>query len=271
MMQLDRRALKLTLLFVSSCTIQQYYPAAAAQPAYKPAPSDPPPVVASTPRPNEVATTARPNEVETTPKASPAPNVVVESPPALPTQTSHALPRTAHGQILYTDLTLEGSTIVITGPLRALDPDAPMNVVTLQSLSSRDYLLGGNLVSGYDTTARQFWTLDLRTGRTLATIVSSHPVDGLTSDDRIVSRCAGGLDDDFELCTYDATGGNRTVVAREPGIYDEAAFVVGAGGTRILGYYASRTKPPWVFDLASGTRRDLPGCSNPRTKWLRDR
>lgn len=234
-----------TLLLGSACTIQNYYPApaSASSPAMTPtfvsesrrAPEAPPPVVAGS--------------VDTAPAVTAPVDTV-------PVVTMSPLPSSARGHILYSQLTVQGSIISGTGPLLAMNPDAPANPATVQALSSCDYRINSGLVGGYDTNARQFWSLNLRSGAT-STFVTNLPIDGLTSDGRIVSRCAGGLDEAFALCTYDATGGGRTVVATEPGTYGEATFVAGAGGTRVLGDYANLTKAPFVFDLSTGKRHEL--------------
>ncbi len=93
-------------------------------------------------------------------------------------------------------------------------------------------------------------------------------IHGLTTDGRIVSRCRGGLDDAFELCTYDRTGAQRTTVMTEAGIPNEAALVEGVGGTRVLGDYANLTRAPFIFDLATGQRRDLPGLRRADWKYV---
>jgi hypothetical protein len=190
------------------------------------------------PPPEDTATTTRPAAPTTTPPPAPA---------------TRELPASL---IVYAQYHYNNKSLVASGPIRGVAPDAVATEVTLVNGNNRDIKLTNHLVGGLSEDTRQNWISGLRAG-TIATVPTT--VDALTPDDHAVSRCKGGVGEDFELCTYDATGGARRVVLHDKAIADDAATVAGAGGTRVLVRYTSNTRPPFAYDLATDKRHDLPG------------
>ncbi len=131
----------MTLLLGSACTIQNYYPAPVAAPS--PAPVA---VIGADP----TATTAPPVMAEPV-TAEPVTGEPVTTAPVA-TSTVSPLPTSAKGQILYSQLTQQGTYLIGAGPLLALSPDAPDQRVTVQSLSSLSFEVAGGLVGGYNST-----------------------------------------------------------------------------------------------------------------------
>lgn len=165
------------------------------------------------------------------------------------------VPRFKRGLIVYSANRVEGDTIIRDAKLFAIDPEAPTKPIKLHDAAIREVVVGAHLVAGLDSATNKFWVRDLRAANSKP-IVAPDRVDFLTIDDRVVSRCSGGLDEPFAVCTAMPSGADRRELYREAASKD-TAVILGAGRSRVLaGYLLGSTKPAFSIARDTGARTD---------------
>ncbi len=192
---------------------------------------------------------------DTSPKPSPTPDprqaVAVDAAPVIDAPPPGlATPKTRHGLIVFTTSTIQKQ--MGTEPLRLVDPDGGDPVIAAAAADG--------LVVGPHVIAGAHGMIDLR-APTLAAKPSKYSIQFVTPDDKLVSRCSGGIAEPFKICISDGDPQVWKDLYEEPakGFHD-TGVVTGAGRELVHGNYSQLSElPAFSIRIADKQRTEYPG------------